>query len=316
MSSARLRRTRETTQLGAGMAAAIPRPAAPGSSMDPGLAGRADRPVPGLENGFVAGYRVRFDEAGADGRVRTSALLRYAQDIAWRHSEDLGFDRTWYTERGRWWVVRAVELEVLEPIPMGHTLRLATAVLGHRRIWARRRGEFRLAGGTLVAVATTDWVIVDGRGRIVRIPGDFGEAFPNPELEGEIIRVNAPPVPPAARRSALDVRPQDLDPMGHVNNAVYLDWIEEVVAGAGDPAAATLVPRHVSIEYAASAEPGDRVEGSAWAADDGWWVRLTRPSDGAAIVRARLAVGREGRRDTLQGLAPSIAPSAGSRPAR
>ena len=272
--------------------------------------------MPGLENGFAAGYRVRFDEAGADGRVRTSALLRYAQDIAWRHSEDLGFDRTWYTERGRWWVVRAVELEVLEPIPMGHTLRLATAVLGHRRIWARRRGEFRLADGSVAAVATTDWVIVDGRGRIVRIPGDFGEAFPNPELDGEIIRVSPPPAPPAASSLVLDVRPQDLDPMGHVNNAVYLDWIEEVVAGAGDPAAATLVPRSVAIEYAASAEPGDRVEGLAWLAGDGWWVRLTRLSDGADLVRARLAAGRAGRPNPAQGLAPSIAASAGSRPAR
>ena len=58
-----------------------------GSAPDPGLAGRQDRPVPGVDNGYVAGYRVRFDEAGADGRVRTGSLLRYAQDIAWRHSE-------------------------------------------------------------------------------------------------------------------------------------------------------------------------------------------------------------------------------------
>ena len=257
-------------------------------TLDPGAAGRQDRPIRDLDNGFAAGYRVRFDEAGADGRVRTSALLRYAQDIAWRHSEDLGFDRTWYMERGRWWVVRAVELEVLEPISMGHTLRLATAVLGHRRIWARRRGEFRLAEGTLAAVATTDWVIVDGRGRIVRIPEDFGDAFPNPELDDEIIRVAPPAAPPGARRLVLDVRPQDLDPMGHVNNAVYLDWIEEVVATAGDPAATTVAPRRAAIEYAASAEPGDRVEAAAWAGDGGWWVRLTRQSDGADLVRARL----------------------------
>jgi hypothetical protein len=76
--------------------------------------------------------------------------------------------------------------------------------------------------------------------------------------------------------------------MGHVNNAVYLDWIEEVVASAGDRAATTTVPRRVAIEYAASAEPGDRVEAAAWAGDGGWWVRLTRPSDGADLVRARL----------------------------
>ena len=80
--------------------------------------------------------------------------------------------------------------------------------------------------------------------------------------------------------------------MGHVNNAVYLDWIEEAVLEAGDPAAATAIPRRVAIEYAASAEPGDRLEAVAWPADDGWWVRLTRPADGANVLRARLVSDR------------------------
>jgi acyl-CoA thioester hydrolase len=260
------------------------------TQLDPGLEGQPARPVPGVDNGFAAGYRVRFDEAGADGQMRTSALLRYAQDIAWRHSEDLGFDRSWYTERSRWWVVRAVELEVLAPVAMGRTLRVTTAVSGHRRIWARRRGEFRLADGTLAAVAATDWVIIDERGRIIRIPGDFGDAFPNIELAGDIIRVAPPPAPPDAVRLALHVRPQDLDPMVHVNNAVYVDWLEEAVAAAGGAEATTAVPRRVALEYAASAEAGAELEAAAWPADGGWWVRLARRSDGADVVRARVGV--------------------------
>jgi len=38
-------------------------------------------------------YRVRFDEAAPDGRIRTSVLLRYAQDLAWYHSAYRGFTR-------------------------------------------------------------------------------------------------------------------------------------------------------------------------------------------------------------------------------
>ena len=277
---------------------ASPGPAAPGSAslraagvptadLDPGLAGRQDRPVPGVDNGYVAGYRVRFDEAGADGWVRTGSLLRYAQDIAWRHSEGLGFDRAWYTQQGRWWVVRSAGLEVLAPIPMGQILRLATAVLGHRKIWARRRVAFQLPDGALVAVALVDWVLVDDRGRILRIPSDFGTAFPNPELDGEILRVPLPPPPADAATLAIRVRPQNLDPMGHVNNAVYLDWIEEAVA-ASEPEALAAVPRRVTIEYAASAEPGDVLTARSWRDADGWCVRLERADDGATLVRARL----------------------------
>lgn len=257
------------------------------SDSDPG--GRPDRPVDGIDNGYATGYRVRFDEAGADGRIRTSALLRYATDIAWRHSEDLGFDRTWYTERGRWWVVRAMELELLVPVTMGWTLRLATAVIGHRKIWARRRGEFRLPDGTLAAAAVTDWVIVDERGRILRIPTDFGDAFPNPELTGEITRVAMPDAPGDAARIELRARPQDLDPMGHVNNAVYLDWIEEAIGAAGGMEAIAALPRQIRIEYAASVELGDTISATAWRGGDSWWVRLSRVEDGAALVRASVA---------------------------
>ena len=40
-------------------------------------------PAPRIEHE----YRVRFDEADADGWLRPSGLLRYAQDMAWRHSD-------------------------------------------------------------------------------------------------------------------------------------------------------------------------------------------------------------------------------------
>ena len=44
--------------------------------------------------------------------------------------------------------------------------------------------------------------------------------------------------------------------MDHVNNAVYADWLDEAVIGAGDVPAVRAVPRLVRLEYARSAEPG------------------------------------------------------------
>lgn len=255
----------------------------PTISLDPGLTGQSARPVAGVDNGYLAGYRVRFDEAGPNGQMRTATLLRYAQDVAWRHSEELGFDRGWYQARGLGWVVRGVELELHEPIPMGHTLRVSTAVVGHRRIWARRLGECRLADGRLAARVTTDWVLLDARNRIIRIPEDFGLAFTNPELGSEILRVPPPDGPPA-HALELAVRPSDLDPLGHVNNAVYVDWLEEALDAAGW-GAADAASRTLRLEYLASAERGNQVVVELHG-DSGAWSARIRRSDGLELVRA------------------------------
>jgi acyl-ACP thioesterase len=253
--------------------------------LDPGLTGRDARPVEGIDNGYLAAYRVRFDEAGPDGNLRTSALLRYAQDIAWRHSERLGFDRAWYQERGLGWVVRGLELELAAPIPLGTTLRVTTAVVGHRRIWARRLGDCRFADGRLAARVTTDWVLLDGRGRIVRIPDDFGVAFTNPEVRSEILRLAPEAADPTATHT-LRVRPSDLDPLDHVNNAVYVDWLEEAVAASGlaggpsGPASGTL-----RIEYLASAARDDEIRIDLFGSPEAWRARIARV-DGAELVRA------------------------------
>lgn len=251
--------------------------------IDPGLAGQPARPFPGIDNGYLAGYRVRFDEAGPDGRMHVSSLLRYAQDIAWRHSEQQGFDRGWYAARGLGWVVRGVELELHGPVPIGHILRLATAIIGHRRIWARRKVECRLAGGGLVATVTTDWVLLNERNRIVRIPQDFGLAFTNPEIDSEILRVPAPSGP-AMHRLAFRVRPRDLDPLGHVNNAVYVDWLHEALESAGwRPAAGPAETWR--LEYLASAERDDEVSVELHGAQSAWSA-LIRRADGLDLLRA------------------------------
>lgn len=96
---------------------------------------------------FEQVYRVRFDEADPTGTVRSSSYLRYAQDVAACHSEDGGFDRAWYAERSLTWLVRCLELEILEPVSYGTTLAVSTEVVGFRRSWARRRSEFRPADG-------------------------------------------------------------------------------------------------------------------------------------------------------------------------
>lgn len=240
-------------------------------------------------------FRVRFDECGPDGRLRTSVLLRYAQDLAGFHSALMGIDRAWYAARGIGWLVRAAHLGIDAPIGVGDVLEGATRAAGFRRVWARRRSEFRDAAGLLVAWADIDWVLLDGRGAPTRIPPEFNEAFRPPPATVDIGRVALPDAPADAFRSSFRVRPQELDPMDHVNNAAYADWLDEAVIAAGAEAAVRSVPRRLRLDYARSAERDDVVATAAWPDPDGtgWSVRIT--DEAGDLLRARLEPGEGAR---------------------
>jgi medium-chain acyl-[acyl-carrier-protein] hydrolase len=233
-------------------------------------------------------FRVRFDECGPDGLLRTSVLLRYAQDLASYHSALVGIDRAWYAERGIGWLVRAAEVAVLRPLRVGDELQGATKAAGFRRVWARRRSEFLDASGELVVWCNIDWVLLDARGRPTRIPPEFDAAFAAPPAAFDLARVALEAAPPDAYRATFTVRPQELDPMDHANNAVYADWLDEAIVRAGAEPAIRAIPRFARLEYARSAERDDQVSVEAWPDADGsgWSVRIA--DDAGDLLRARL----------------------------
>ena len=217
-------------------------------------------------------YRVRFDEATPDGLAKTSALLGYLQDVAWRHSEVLGFPRSWYRERGLAWVVRAVDLSIVAPIHDGDEIRVSTRISGFRRVMARRHSELRLADGTDAGTVSVDWAMTDGRAP-TRIPDEFSRIPGVEKAPFAPTRVDLGPTPPDVQGQPLVPRLRELDPMDHVNNGVYLDWLDEAVAAAGgiDDLRAT---RRYRVSYLRAAGPGDDLRSVAWWDGSGWAWRL------------------------------------------
>jgi acyl-CoA thioesterase FadM len=230
-------------------------------------------------------YRVRFDEATPDGLVKTSALLGYLGDVAWRHSEVLGFPRAWYREQGLAWVVRAVDLTLAAPIRDGDELRVSTRIAGFRRVMARRRSELHAADGTLAGDVSVDWAMTDGRAP-TRIPDAFTRV-PGIDLSPFIpTRVDLPLAPAGSLEQRLVPRLRELDPMGHANNSVYLDWLDEAVAAAGGADYVRAAARRYRMEYLRAAGPGVALRSTAWRDGAGWAWRLV--DDAGDLVRGRL----------------------------
>lgn len=213
----------------------------------------------------VEPFRVRFDECGADGTLRTSAYLRYMQDAASVHSSNAGYTRAWYREHEIFWLVRFLDLRVLAPSGPGDVLAVSTEVTGFRRIWARRRSEFR-SDGMLTAEADVDWVLTTATGRPTRVPAEIVERFPASIADYAPGRLELPEMPANALEQSRRAEPQELDPMAHVNNAAYIDQFEAALEDIGTPDLSTALPRRYRVEYLSPAPSGAILVWRLWPA--------------------------------------------------
>ena len=229
--------------------------------------------------------------------------LRWLAQAAIDASTDVGFDAAWYAQAGTHWLVRRTTFSILHPARTDDALTVATWVEDFRRVRSHRCYEVRGPGDVLCAAARTDWVYVDGTsGRPRRVPQEMERAFGlGPDTpRAERPDWTAPLPPPAPARHTRRVEYADLDALGHVNNATYLDVLgEAAIAALADVgwsidrlAAEGAVPwlAEADLEYLDAAKHRDHLEATTWFGTSAESLTvhqlLTRTDDTRPIVRA------------------------------
>ncbi len=255
----------------------------------------------------VRTFRVRHYECDAYGHVNHANYLRYMQETAFDASAAAGYDIARYKEMGQSWLIRETKIEYLHPLRYGDSVEIKTWVADFRRVRSWRAYEFRRAGsGELVARAETDWAFLETKtGRPVAIPAEMKDAF-FPETTAPAAlpreRFPAPPAPPGAFQQRRRAEWRDVDQAGHVNNAVYVTYIEDcglqMAAACGWPLARmegegfAIVARQHHIGYREPALLDDELELTTWISDVGRSTAVrhstvTRVADGARLARVR-----------------------------
>ncbi|HLF88995.1 MAG TPA: thioesterase family protein [Anaerolineales bacterium] len=225
-------------------------------------------------------FPIRFYECDAHGHVNNANYLRYMQEAAFAASAAAGYDFARYEELGQSWLIRETEIEFLAPLVYGDALTIKTWVGDFRRVRSRRMYEFYKNGGNEpIARANTDWIYLDTvTNQPFAIPESLKTAFfpeGTPAQAGKRAPFPEPPPPPEGVFTATRrVEWRDIDGVGHVNNAVYLSYIEDagvqVSYAHGWPmkrmaeAGFAVLPRKHHIEYLQPALVDDHLEISTW----------------------------------------------------
>ena len=228
-------------------------------------------------------FRVRHYECDAYGHLNNLNYLRLMQEAAFDASAAAGYDLLRYQAMDRHWVVRQTEINFFSPAGYGDEVEVKTWLSGHRRVRCKRAYEFRLRGSAdLVAQAETDWIFLDSNtGRPVAIPRDllaafFPEGAPPMDSAGPPFPELTTP-PDQIYRVQQRVGWRDVGALLHVNNAVYLSFVEDCGLGVAeafgwslsrmwDEGFGIIVKQH-RIQYLQEARLGDDLEISTWAGD-------------------------------------------------
>jgi acyl-ACP thioesterase len=227
-------------------------------------------PAPGRGRTFEQEIVPGLADATGSGRVRLDAIARWLQDVAYADVVDAGL-----AGRGAW-VVRRMRLRV-EGFPrFGTPVSVRTFCSAAGRLAAERRTS--VSGDSAAVEAVALWIHVDTETlRPLRLGEEFqavyGESAGSRKAN---FRLGHPDPPADAERSQWRFRAADVDVAGHVNNAAYLDAVEERFLGGPDPPAAD-----VEIEYREPAQPGEAVILSAGTA---MWVAAPGGGIHASIV--------------------------------
>jgi len=246
---------------------------------------------------YTESLDVRSYEAGRQGTIGPGTLLRYLEHLATRASASLGFDHAWYETHGSAWVVREMALEISSLPRMDDELRMGTWLSSFRRVQANREyAIWRPNNGRLAARAVGRWAYIDRRNGVPqRVQDELLNRF-DVRPEALIQR----PIPQPAEDATvhellLTAREYEADSQQHINNCVYLDWLQEALvlatSHAGLPAL-RVYPRRYDLEYLRQVFPGDAVRVSTQLQRFGSrglraWQRISSSSTGEIAFSAR-----------------------------
>lgn len=226
-------------------------------------------------------FPVRHYECDMYGHVNHANYLRYMQEAAFSASAAVGFSAQRYESLNLQWLAYETDIEYLSSARYGDVVTVKTWVADFRRVRSLRMYELYV-GDKRIANGSTDWVLLDTKTMYpTAITPEIIEAYARGESVTEAPRREALPPPPKMPDGAFKIRRRvewdDIDAAGHVNNAVYLNYISDCGMQSGRAVGWSMAKvremgygqfaRRHQIEYKAAAFLDDELEICMWMSD-------------------------------------------------
>ena len=166
------------------------------------------------------------------GRAKASVLLHFAQEAAGQHCLVLGTDWDALSKQHLFWAVIRQRMQITRLPVLGERLTVETWPMPTTRSAFPRSTVAYDENGREVFRAVSLWVLMDTRTRAMILPAKSGIVVEG-ALRGTELAAPGSIAPRTLHNAqSRSVCFTDLDRNGHMNNARYLDWIDDLLPSA------------------------------------------------------------------------------------
>ena len=179
---------------------------------------------------LIQKYQVTSNMCGPDRIVKPSAILDLFQSIAGKHANQLGIGMKQISKDNYAWVLMRVRYEMLEPIYMESEVIVKTWPQPAGRIDFDREYTICDLNGKILVKGSSKWVVINLETRRIERTNKFlypGECITEknfsdiPKIDNIQIEFN--------EYRQYQVRPSDIDIVGHLNNTKYADLCYDIM---------------------------------------------------------------------------------------
>lgn len=169
------------------------------------------------------------DDVTMQRNLRPSVLMRWLQEASIAHTEALGAGRAKTLDKGALWVVCRVRLEI-ENLPCyDETVTLSSWAGDTMRVLFPRYYEITDESGTPLVKASAVWLLMDAKKRKMVFPENYNVVVPGIRTGREIPLSFGVSLGEQEKTKRFKVAYSQVDINGHMNNAKYLDCMEDVL---------------------------------------------------------------------------------------
>ena len=182
-----------------------------------------------MESIFKQEITVADSATDCFGRLKTSSLLAYVQDIAGLHCTVLGAGKPVAGGRRLAWMISRHRVQVTRLPRARETISLETWPCPATKVAFPRSVVAYDAEGQELFRAMSMWVLVDAESRAMVVPGKSGVDLGGLLTGTELARPGSLMPADMAQTVSRTVSFTDLDTNGHMNNCQYLNWVADLL---------------------------------------------------------------------------------------